>query len=113
MPTRRSSSTAGGSAGRSALGPGKFAAGKTGTTENSGDAWFVGFNERWTVAVWVGYADKLKPMLTEFAGQPVEGGTYPALIWHDFMVAANLIADERNAKERERKGLPPKPEDEQ
>jgi penicillin-binding protein 1A len=98
---------------RAALGPGKFAAGKTGTTENSGDAWFVGFNERWTVAVWVGYPDNLKPMLTQFAGQPVEGGTYPALIWHDFMVAANAIADERNAKERERKGLPPKPEDQQ
>jgi penicillin-binding protein 1A len=98
---------------RAALGPGTFAAGKTGTTENSGDAWFVGFNERWTVAVWVGYADKLKPMLTEFAGQPVEGGTYPALIWHDFMVAANAIADDRNAKERARKGLPPKPADEQ
>jgi penicillin-binding protein 1A len=97
---------------RAALGPGKFAAGKTGTTENSGDAWFVGFNERWTVAVWVGYADKLKPMLTEFAGAPVEGGTFPALIWHDFMTEANAIADERNAKERERKGLPPKaPED--
>jgi penicillin-binding protein 1A len=97
---------------RAALGPGEFAAGKTGTTENSGDAWFVGFNDRWTVAVWVGYADKLKPMLTEFAGQPVEGGTYPALIWHDFMVQANAIVDERNARERERKGLPPKPEDE-
>ncbi|HEX5897958.1 MAG TPA: transglycosylase domain-containing protein [Solirubrobacteraceae bacterium] len=94
---------------RAALGPGKFAAGKTGTTENSGDAWFVGFNERWTVAVWVGYADKLKPMLTEFAGAPVEGGTYPALIWHDFMVQANAIADARNAKDRERRGLPPKP----
>jgi penicillin-binding protein 1A len=97
---------------RAALGPGKFAAGKTGTTENSGDAWFVGFNERWTVAVWVGYADKLKPMLTEFAGAPVEGGTIPALIWHDFMTEANAIADARNAKERARKGLPPKqPED--
>jgi penicillin-binding protein 1A len=98
---------------RAALGPGQFAAGKTGTTENSGDAWFVGFNDRWTVAVWVGYADKLKPMLTEFAGQPVEGGTYPALIWHDFMVAADIIADERNAKEREREGLPPLTESDQ
>jgi len=94
---------------RAALGPGQFAAGKTGTTENSGDAWFVGFTKRWTVAVWVGYPDKLKPMLTEFAGAPVEGGTYPALIWHDFMVAANAIADDRNAKERAKKGLPPKP----
>jgi penicillin-binding protein 1A len=98
---------------RAALGPGQFAAGKTGTTENSGDAWFVGFNDRWTVAVWVGYADKLKPMLTEFAGQPVEGGTYPALIWHDFMVAADKIADDRNAKDRARKGLPPVAESEQ
>jgi penicillin-binding protein 1A len=94
---------------RAALGPGQFAAGKTGTTENSGDAWFVGFNDRWTVAVWVGYADRLKPMLTEFAGAPVEGGTYPALIWHDFMVAANAIADGRNAKDRAKRGLPPKP----
>ena len=40
--------------------PGGFAAGKTGTTENYGDAWFVGFNERLTVAVWVGYPDKLE-----------------------------------------------------
>ncbi len=98
---------------RAALGPGQFAAGKTGTTENSGDAWFVGFTDRWTVAVWVGYPDKLKPMLTEFAGAPVEGGTYPALIWHDFMVAANAIVDDRNAKERVRKGLPPKPPEDQ
>jgi penicillin-binding protein 1A len=94
---------------RAALGPGQFAAGKTGTTENSGDAWFVGFTKRWTVAVWVGYPDKLKPMLTEFAGAPVEGGTYPAIIWHDFMVAANAIVDDRNAKDRAKKGLPPKP----
>ncbi len=94
---------------RAALGPGQFAAGKTGTTENSGDAWFVGFNDRWTVAVWVGYADKLKPMLTEFAGAPVEGGTFPAQIWHDFMTAADNIVDDRNAKERAKKGLPPKP----
>jgi penicillin-binding protein 1A len=98
---------------RAALGPGQFAAGKTGTTENSGDAWFVGFNDHWTVAVWVGYADKLKPMLTEFAGAPVEGGTYPALIWHDFMTAADNIVAERKAKERERKGLPPLPPEDQ
>ena len=37
---------------------GEFAAGKTGTTENYGDAWFVGFNKELTVAVWVGYPDK-------------------------------------------------------
>jgi penicillin-binding protein 1A len=90
---------------------GEFAAGKTGTTENSGDAWFVGFTKRLTVAVWVGYADKLRPMLTEFGGKPVEGGTYPALIWHDFMVAADAILDERAAEDRKRRGLPPAEED--
>ena len=37
---------------------GEFAAGKTGTTENYGDAWFVGFNKELTVAVWVGYAEQ-------------------------------------------------------
>jgi penicillin-binding protein 1A len=95
---------------RAALADGTFAAGKTGTTENSGDAWFVGFTDRMTVAVWVGYPDKLRPMLTEFAGRPVEGGTYPALIWHDFMTAANRIVDDRNRRERIRKGLPPEPE---
>ena len=86
---------------------GEFAAGKTGTTENSGDAWFVGFTDRLTVAVWVGYPDTLKPMETEFQGGPVEGGTFPALIWHDFQVSANAILDERVAEERKRKGLPP------
>ena len=68
-----------------------FAAGKTGTTENYGDAWFVGFNDELTVAIWVGYPDAMKPMLTEFGGQPVAGGTYPALIWHNFMMNAMAI----------------------
>jgi penicillin-binding protein 1A len=86
---------------------GGFAAGKTGTTENSGDAWFVGFTPRWTIAVWVGYPTTLKPMLTEFRGSPVTGGTFPAMIWHDFVVAANKIIDDRNAEERKAKGLPP------
>ena len=67
---------------------GQFAAGKTGTTSNYGDAWFVGFDHRYTVAVWVGFPNSLVPMTTEFDGGPVLGGTYPALIWHDFMVAA-------------------------
>jgi penicillin-binding protein 1A len=98
---------------RAGLADGSFAAGKTGTTENSGDAWFVGFTDRLTVAVWVGYPDKLKPMLTEFSGKPVEGGTFPALIWHDFMTGANKIIDDRNARERIRKGLPPEPPEEE
>ena len=59
--------------------------GKTGTTENYGDAWFVGGNADLTVAIWVGYADKLQPMEYEHAGGPVAGGTFPAEIFHDFM----------------------------
>jgi penicillin-binding protein 1A len=67
---------------------GQFAAGKTGTTSNYGDAWFVGWDSKYTVAVWVGFPDKLIPMTTDFGGDPVLGGTFPALIWHDFMSSA-------------------------
>ncbi|WP_028058210.1 transglycosylase domain-containing protein [Candidatus Solirubrobacter pratensis] len=65
--------------------PGVVIAGKTGTTENYGDAWFVGWTKEYTVAVWVGYPDKFKPMKTEFQGEAVAGGTYPAGIWKTFM----------------------------
>jgi penicillin-binding protein 1A len=74
---------------------GGFAAGKTGTTENYGDAWFVGFNEEMTVAIWVGYPDNVKPMLTEYGGQPVAGGTYPAVIWARFVGNAMQILRQR------------------
>ena len=59
-------------------------AGKTGTTENYGDAWFVGYTPQLAVAVWVGYPDRLEPMETEFNGDAVAGGTFPALIWRSF-----------------------------
>ncbi len=74
---------------------GQFAAGKTGTTSNYGDAWFVGWDSKFTVAVWVGYPNKLIPMTTDFNGTPVLGGTFPALIWHQFMVSALAIEKER------------------
>jgi penicillin-binding protein 1A len=82
----------------------EFIWGKTGTTENYGDAWFVGGNEQLTVAIWVGYADKLQPMEYEYAGGPVAGGTYPAVIFSDFMSAWLEL--------REARGLGPKEEDE-
>ncbi len=72
---------------RAAL-PDRPAAGKTGTTENYGDAWFVGYVPQLTVAVWVGYPATLRSMSTEFHGQPVAGGTFPAEIWHTFMQSA-------------------------
>ena len=78
--------------GRRAQLPGRQAAGKTGTTDNYGDAWFVGYTPELAVAVWVGYPNELKPMETEFNGEPVSGGTLPALIWKAFMTRA--LADE-------------------
>jgi penicillin-binding protein 1A len=64
------------------------AAGKTGTTDNYGDAWFVGYTPQLAVAVWVGYPNELVPMMTQYQGDPVAGGTYPALIWKSFMEPA-------------------------
>jgi penicillin-binding protein 1A len=73
----------------------EWAAGKTGTTENYGDAWFVGFTQRYTAAVWVGYPDRVRYMTNLYRGQPVAGGTYPTEIWHDFMAAAIRIDEAR------------------
>jgi len=85
--------------------PGVVVAGKTGTTENYGDAWFVGWTKEYTVAVWVGYPDKFKPMKTEFQGEPVAGGTYPAEIWRTFMTALlkidKLPGSEKSDAEKE------------
>jgi penicillin-binding protein 1A len=75
---------------------GQFAAGKTGTTSNYGDAWFVGFTKSYTVAVWVGYPDSVKSMAHDYNGGPVEGGTYPAEIWHDFVSSAISIDETRH-----------------
>jgi penicillin-binding protein 1A len=79
--------------------PGVVISGKTGTTSNYEDAWFVGYTPQMTVAVWVGYPDRAKPMTTLFNGKPVEGGTYPAIIWHNFMVGAlQILQDEQQHK---------------
>ncbi len=66
----------------------RSAAGKTGTTENYGDAWFVGYTPQLVAAVWVGYPNKLVPMLTEFHGRAVAGSTFPAEIWKTFTETA-------------------------
>ncbi|HET9720648.1 MAG TPA: transglycosylase domain-containing protein [Solirubrobacteraceae bacterium] len=71
--------------------PGVLVAGKTGTTTNEVDAWFVGWTPQLTVAVWVGFPNSAKPMTTLFNGGPVEGGTYPAIIWKNFMLQALQI----------------------
>jgi penicillin-binding protein 1A len=61
--------------------------GKTGTTDDNGDAWFVGATRDVSIAVWVGHANSTKPMLTEYGGAPVDGGTIPALIFNDVLTA--------------------------
>ncbi|MDX1975294.1 MAG: penicillin-binding protein 1A [Rickettsiales bacterium] len=60
---------------------GRPAAGKTGTTSDYKDAWFMGYTPDLTTGVWVGNDDNT-PM------KKVTGGTLPAPIWHDFMQAA-------------------------
>jgi penicillin-binding protein 1A len=74
--------------GKAAALPDQPVAGKTGTTENYGDAWFVGYTPQLVTAVWVGYPKGLRPMLTEYHGGPVAGGTFPAQIWKTFMESA-------------------------
>jgi penicillin-binding protein 1A len=72
--------------------------GKTGTTDDNGDAWFCGATEEVTACVWVGYADSTTPMLTEYAGAPVDGGTFPALIWAGVISAWEEIKADRDAE---------------
>ena len=71
----------------SAAGIGRPLAGKTGTTENHADAWFIGYVPQLSTAVWVGYPDSLVPM-TDVHGIAVAGGTYPARIFARYMRTA-------------------------
>jgi penicillin-binding protein 1A len=73
--------------------------GKTGTTENNGDAWFCGGSTHLTACVWVGHAQTNTPMQTEYNGGPVDGGTFPAYIWGQIMEACEAIYEERLAEE--------------
>jgi 1A family penicillin-binding protein len=59
------------------------AAGKTGTTNNYTDAWFIGYTEEILAAVWVGYDD---PAYTLGVGQ--SGGVVAATIWTEFIKRA-------------------------
>jgi penicillin-binding protein 1A len=63
-------------------------AGKTGTSEGHGDAWFVGYTPALVTSVWMGYADSRKPLVNIKGVPQVFGGTIPAQAWHDFMAAA-------------------------
>jgi penicillin-binding protein 1A len=68
--------------GRQAALTDQIAGGKTGTSQNSRDAWFVGYTAHYVCGVWVGNDDGTKM-------RNVSGGTLPAHIWHDVMVYAH------------------------
>ena len=67
--------------GRRAQLPLQVAAGKTGTTEESADAWFVGFTPHLATAVWLGNPNERIPM------RKVTGSSYPAVAWGRFMTS--------------------------
>jgi len=69
--------------------PDRPSAGKTGTTQGSRDAWFIGFTGHYVTGVWMGYDDN-----SQLTG--VSGGGLPAEIWRETM-------------QRVHEGLPPKP----
>jgi membrane peptidoglycan carboxypeptidase len=62
-------------------------AGKTGTSQNHENAWFVGFTPQLSTSVWMGSPVGNVPMLN-VGGRKVTGGSYPASIWGRFMAAA-------------------------
>ncbi|MCB0830453.1 MAG: transglycosylase domain-containing protein, partial [Solirubrobacterales bacterium] len=74
--------------------------GKTGTTEDNTNAWFCGAITEITACVWVGYPDGYVQMTTEYGGSPVDGGTFPAIIWARPVEAWKSI-EENRAAERE------------
>ena len=65
-----------------AVGLNKPVAGKTGTSQDFNDAWFVGFTADLVTAVWVGFDDNTT------LGEKETGGTVSGPIWHDYMMVA-------------------------
>ncbi len=72
---------------------GRWAAGKTGTTQSYRDAWFVGWSGDVSTAVWVGHRDGQVEM-TDVHGIKVTGGSFPAQIWAAFMKPAGRTRSE-------------------
>lgn len=70
--------------GRAARLEGRAVAGKTGTSQDFRDAWFIGYTADLVTGVWVGN-DDAKPMAH------VTGGALPAEVWHEFMTAAASV----------------------
>jgi penicillin-binding protein 1A len=72
------------------------AAGKTGTTDDNKDAWFVGYTCDVTTAVWMGNVgfpgQEIQPM-SNVQGVQVQGGNFPARMWAEFMTRIDPLVD--------------------
>jgi penicillin-binding protein 1A len=80
--------------------PDREAAGKTGTSSDWRDAWFIGYTADFTTGVWVGYDDNSEM-------QHVSGATIPSAIWRSYMMAASRGLPARHLPGYD---LPPRPE---
>lgn len=69
---------------------GRPQAGKTGTTQQYRDAWFIGYTPNFVASVWVGHVESQEEMLNVH-GIKVTGGSFPAKIWAAF--AKKALAD--------------------
>ncbi|MDQ4089466.1 MAG: penicillin-binding protein, partial [Actinomycetota bacterium] len=67
--------------------------GKTGTSDNNTDAWFVGYTRKLTTAVWMGYREGTREMRNVQGVQAVNGGSLPAEIFKRFMDRAGVNND--------------------
>jgi penicillin-binding protein 1A len=63
-------------------------AGKTGTTDNFADAWYVGYTPRLCTSVWVGYAEGRRSLVGVHGLEEPNGETLPMDIWSDYMAIA-------------------------
>ena len=84
--------------------------GKTGTTEDYGDAWFAGFTRKLTAVVWMGYPEgQSKPLFNVHGVAKVNGGSLPARIFERFMSKAGAGDDEGPSEAPRFEGRPLSP----
>ena len=67
---------------------GRPSAGKTGTTDDFADAWYVGYTPRLSTAVWLGYPDGRRSMVGIHDLEEVNGATLPLDLWATYMKRA-------------------------
>jgi penicillin-binding protein 1A len=67
---------------------GRPSAGKTGTTDNFADAWYVGYTPRLCTSVWVGFPEGRRSLVGVHGIQEPNGETLPMDIWSDYMAQA-------------------------